>query len=214
MHPAAPPVLPLERQRTAAPQDGSERPVLRSVLKLHTTGAHEALEATALMQAFASGTLSAAAYAEYLARQLRLHQPVEAALSPWLTPDAARLRLCKSDWLRSDLLAMGGPCVKVEPDPQPVIGSWAEALGAMYVLEGGTLGLQVVRKRLPEGHPARGLAGRFMHGYGEHTGQHWRSFVDLLERLPPPEWPMAMGAAQALFERFHGVFAKALAPPT
>jgi len=59
----------------------------------------------------------------------------------------------------------------------PELGSAAQVLGCLYVLEGATLGGQVIsrhlRKTLGIG-PETG--GRFFQGYGEQTGAHFRAF--------------------------------------
>jgi heme oxygenase len=153
------------------------------------------------MRAFATGSPTVTAYRDYLARQRQLHAPLEGALRAWLPPDWAALRLLKTQWLGSDLAALGTAPAE-RPVAVPAVGSWAQALGVLYVIEGGTLGLQVVGKRLAQDHPALGSAGRFMHGYGTDTGRHWRAFIAALDTLPASEWPSATRAAIATFEAF------------
>ena len=64
---------------------------------------------------------------------------------------------------------------------RPVIDSCAAALGALYVLEGATLGGQVIER-----HAARSVGvtacagGSYFHGYGARTGDMWRAFGDAL----------------------------------
>jgi len=187
-------------------------PSLRDFVRQETRTAHDALEATALMLAFSSGAFSAAQYRCYLCLQLGLHAPLEAALSDWWpSNDTADepLRLCKSAWLRADLVALGE---MAHPAPLPLlpalptIGSRAQAMGVMYVLEGGTLGLQVVRKRLQDAHPALQGADRFLRGYGADTGLRWRGFVAALDALPATQWPVATAAACATFAAFQSAF--------
>jgi heme oxygenase len=183
-------------------------PSLRNLLHERTAPDHQALEATPVMRAFSGGNPSIGEYVDYLSRQRSLHAPLEAALSRWLPPDWVDLRLRKSSWLLHDLRMLGAP--GDAPDVEvPSIGSWAEALGVLYVLEGGTLGLQVVRKRLQADHPALHAAGSFLHGYGPDTGRHWRGFVQVLEELPPAEWPAAVGAARSTFASFLNLYGDA-----
>ena len=181
-------------------------PSLRDTIRHRTRDAHEALEATGLMRDFAQGSISAAQYGIYLRLQQRLHATLESGLSRWFAPDIAAVRLCKSEWLTEDLLALG-----TLPDTAVgetrTIPSSAAAIGTMYVLEGGTLGLQVVRRRLHDAHPALQGAGRFLLGYGSDTGRRWREFVAWLDALPPAEWPAALAAAEATFLLFHAAFA-------
>jgi heme oxygenase (biliverdin-IX-beta and delta-forming) len=181
---------------------------LRASLKEATASAHSELEATPIMRAFASGLPSAANYCEYLARQWQLHVPLEDALRAWLPADWSALRLRKAQWLHDDLRALG-TVPEDRPAKVPHVGSWAQALGVLYVMEGGTLGLQVLGKRLSEDHPALGAAGRFMHGYGAETGRHWRAFIGTLDTLPANEWHAAAQAADATFLSFIRHFSQA-----
>ena len=182
-------------------------PSLRDLLRLRTRAAHEALEATGLMCDFAQGRISDAQYRLYLRLQQRLHATLEAGLAPWLPPEIAAIRLGKSEWLAADLLALGST-PDMADGAASVITSYAAALGTLYVLEGGTLGLQVVRRRLPDSHPALHGAGRFLLGYGSDTGRRWQTFVVLLDALPAADWPTALAAAEATFQAFHTAFAE------
>ena len=64
---------------------------------------------------------------------------------------------------------------------RPILDSCAAALGALYVLEGATLGGQVIER-----HASRGVGvtpqagGSYFHGHGERTGDMWRAFGDSL----------------------------------
>ena len=148
-------------------------------------------------------------YGQYLARQWRLHAALEPALRGWLTPEWAETRLVKADWLAGDLRALGSATTTSDLNP-PAIESMGAALGTLYVLEGALLGVQVVRKRLPPGHPGAGPAGRFLQGYGARSSDHWREFLAHLETLPHPDWSLALGAAADTFGLFHHLFLEPL----
>lgn len=183
-------------------------PSLQRRLRQRTAETHVALENTPLMRAFAADSLSIPVYGTYLALQWQLHAPLEALLTKWLPADWAALRLRKSDWLFQDLQAIG-----MRPAPSIAaaggVDSWAEALGILYVLEGSTLGLQVVRKQVQAKHPVLQAAGRFMLGYGAETGRHWRDFLLHLETVAPADWPLAEEAASDTFDRFLRAFSLA-----
>jgi heme oxygenase len=180
---------------------------LRHRIRQLTASKHAALESTALMQSFAADRLSMPVYRSYLLLQWRLHVPLEIELARWLPGEWAGLRLRKSEWLLQDLQAMGGRATESLESPC-VVESWAQALGMLYVLEGSTMGLQVVRKQLQLRHPEVQLAGRFMLGYGPDTGRHWREFLAHLESLDAVDWPQAELAACATFDHFLGAFSK------
>jgi heme oxygenase len=63
----------------------------------------------------------------------------------------------------------------------PKISSQAHALGALYVMEGSTLGGRMISKMLKEnlGLESENGAG-FFNGYGVHTMQKWNAFKEVL----------------------------------
>jgi heme oxygenase len=63
----------------------------------------------------------------------------------------------------------------------PQIESVSEALGALYVLEGSTLGGRAILSSLKrQGISLEGLS--FLDPYGKDAGRCWRSFLQVLER--------------------------------
>jgi heme oxygenase len=176
-------------------------------MRERSAAAHAQLEATPLMQAFSSGAPTQRAYADYLRRQFDLHVVLEAALKMWVPPEWVSQRLVKAQWLQSDLRALGLD-TDARPVECPAIRSQGAAFGVLYVLEGSTLGLQMVRHRFQQAHPALDTAGRFLQGYGTDTGRQWRSFVERLETLPAEAWPEALVASSAAFATFHQLFSE------
>jgi heme oxygenase len=68
----------------------------------------------------------------------------------------------------------------------PAVGTKAEALGAMYVLEGSTLGGKIILKTLQ----SKGVSTDdldFLDPYGKDTGALWRAFLSVLERETAPD---------------------------
>lgn len=102
----------------------------------------------------------------------------------------------KTPLLRRDLQALGLAEPEIEGLPRcgslPAAETPAEAMGCLYVIEGATLGGQVIHK-----HLARNLAihaacgGAFFAGYGAETGAMWKAFLEALARVP------ASGACQS-----------------
>ncbi|MBC7939706.1 MAG: biliverdin-producing heme oxygenase [Chitinophagaceae bacterium] len=180
---------------------------LRELARQSTAAAHSALENTPLMRVISEGVPTGIQYRAYLSLQMRLHGPLEAALRPWVPADWRERRLLKTRWLRSDIETLG-----LMPDSTPADGphitSTAEPLGVLYVLEGGTLGLQVVRKRMHLDDPTCAAATRFMAGYGADTDPNWRAFLECLEDLPTHTWPHALDAACDTFAAFQRQFSR------
>ena len=187
------------------PRDSPACTGLRDTLRHATAAAHRALEATALMGSVSAGVPSRETYVAYLLGHWRVHAGLEPALAARLPATWASGRLLKTTWLQDDLRALGQP-LHAAPAPACAIGSQAQALGVMYVLEGATLGLSVVTRRLPPTHPAVAGAGRFMAAYGEQTGSRWTGFLRQLATVDRAEWPVACAAAQATFSTFQQVF--------
>jgi len=73
----------------------------------------------------------------------------------------------------------------------PPISSHAEALGAMYVMEGSTMGGKIIARMIEGQAGINGPSGfSFFNGYGEETGKMWEEFklflnkpLDELEKL-------------------------------
>lgn len=80
-----------------------------------------------------------------------------------------------------------------------------EALGAMYVAEGSTLG-GMMMKKMWEKDPVIGehSSFAFLGCYGTQTGPRWKSFLEVLETTlsSPSEEEAAIASAQATF-RFY-----------
>jgi heme oxygenase len=85
----------------------------------------------------------------------------------------------KTGWLTRDLTAL--EIAADDTDAQPLLPESTAAaaqMGAMYVLEGATLGGQHVQRHvLPRLGIGPDNGGRFFSGYGERTGAVWRSFL-------------------------------------
>ena len=76
------------------------------------------------------------------------------------------------------------PAARLPPCPAlPPLASLPQLLGAMYVVEGSTLGGQVLARQLTKG----GLdLGRYFTGYGALTGPRWKAFGQLLTAAATP----------------------------
>jgi heme oxygenase len=170
---------------------------LRDTLRAATAAEHAALERTGVLRAFSCADTTPAVYAEYLARQWRVHRLIEPVLHTWIDEGWAAARLVKSKWLRQDLATLQCCAEPREVAWNPPC-SRAQAMGTMYVLEGATLGIRQSVRALPSGHPAHGPANRFVQGYGLHTGARWKDLLARLEEVDAVHWPdVVIGAADA-----------------
>lgn len=122
-------------------------------------------------------------YRGYLRKQLGFYRPLEALLDVHLGAlsafePAARRKL---PWLEQDLLRLGETEAGLLALPVcrrlPHLAGAPEALGCLYVLEGSTLGGQILLRRVIAGlglAPDRGAS--YLAAYGQRTGEMWRRF--------------------------------------
>ncbi len=128
--------------------------------------------------------LTSAAYCQLLVKFAAIYrgwEPVMALLiapefPAWL-PSRSRLGL-----LRRDLAFLRHTPADGNTITLPGVDDLPSALGAMYVMEGSTLGSQILERHFEQTlgvTPATG--GAFFHGYGPGTGAMWREFASALD---------------------------------
>lgn len=98
------------------------------------------------------------------------------------------------DWLQRDLINLSGQCGRMPPSAAHVQWLWppfdsaAAVIGALYVIEGSTLGGQVIAPQLKRSLGVeRDRGASFFHGYGDKTNQHWQHFWLYAANHCPPE---------------------------
>jgi heme oxygenase len=175
----------------------------RDRLRRVTAAAHLALEAVVE----ASGAFdSLASYARHLRALLPLHATLEAALdaagAELLLPDWPRRR--KAELIEADLRRLGVAPPAGDTAPVPRIEGHGAALGALYVLEGQTLGGAVLARRAAALGLTRLSGAAFLDAYGTERGAMWRGFLAALETAPlaPGEEAAMEDAAAATFAAF------------
>jgi heme oxygenase len=154
-----------------------------ALLRSRTQDAHSALEAQlGLLEQPASTEY----YAHLLSRFLGFHLVWEQDIKTFSALDRELEMRSRIRQLRHDLKTLGltEPEIGAVPlcgDAHRLTANEAHALGSFYVLEGSTLGGQVITKHLLSERwlPAEGL--RYFNPYGSRTGEMWRSFRRWLE---------------------------------
>jgi heme oxygenase (biliverdin-IX-beta and delta-forming) len=150
-------------------------------LKDGTREVHRAIEAEVPILKPGAGE---AEYRGYLARLLGFHRPLEGALRQvdGIEPLALALNLhWKTPLLERDLEALGGATAVPECPELPALPSKAAALGSLYVLEGATLGGQVIQRELAQRIPSTMETGaHYLRCYGTETGARWKAFTSML----------------------------------
>lgn len=135
------------------------------------------------------------------------YEPLEKRIRLYLTKDVFPDidKRTRSEFLLWDILESGVP----PPAPDfctdlPVIDSFPSALGALYVLEGSTLGGRIlagmISRLLGEDTPDNLT---FFNGYGAETGSMWETFNDFLNHsLSADQWEEISDTATKTFVSF------------
>ena len=178
-----------------------ESPALLVRLRADTRPYHDAVEQNPFNQALTAGTVTAADTARFLARMYGFVQPYEQQLRAhaarfgpaWQMNQRYRAHLILNDLSR---LGAGGT-----PPLCPVLlplATWPQLLGAMYVLEGSTLGGQVIARQLTKSGI---IAHEYFSGRADQTGPLWKVFcTQLTEAAPATDYTAIISSAVQTFQ--------------
>ncbi|OKS88934.1 biliverdin-producing heme oxygenase [Mucilaginibacter polytrichastri] len=115
-------------------------------------------------------------------------------------PDHAQRR--KTEAIADDIIALGGqPVAKATGNELPEINSAEQAFGALYVIEGSTLGGSIIGKMI-SGKLGLNTGLSFFNSYGENTHQMWASFKNILNNQPSDTEQTITEAANSTFLKF------------
>ena len=167
-------------------------------LKAATSTRHAALER---LLPLLDDDLSHATYRDYVQRLFGFYDPLEARLLAAPGWDAIGFDYAlrhKTPRLLQDLQVLGETASGIAALPRcerlPPLASPAQLWGCLYVIEGATLGGQIVIKHL---NARLGLSAdsgaSFFDGYGPQTGSRWKAFCAAV----PAEGTDATGGVQA-----------------
>lgn len=203
-------------QPSTAPPNPVKPPIMVA-LKARTQAQHEALEG-AVGPFDAVETLPQ--YRALLSKLWGFHAPVEAALVAFFqqAPELASAlefseRCHRRRWLTADLSASGLSEADIQGLPRCdailPIQSAAEALGTLYVLEGSTLGGQMMTRHFEARLSItreQGLA--FFSSYGDQVGPRWKQLCVVLDDYSQrhDEDEVIIQAACQTFERIRQWF--------
>ena len=77
------------------------------------------------------------------------------------------------------------------------IENQAEAFGILYVMEGSTLGGNVIAKQLSKHPQFQEMSFSYFRCYGENTGSFWKNFKTVLDReISPDEYAECISGAE------------------
>jgi heme oxygenase (biliverdin-IX-beta and delta-forming) len=169
------------------------REAVAAALKEKTMHAHKALEA--LLIPSLRQITTTAEYVRLLQTFYGFFSPLEGIIEHYLTPrqlpDIRERR--KASFLLNDITALGFSTEHLATTSHlPLITKEAQAWGALYVLEGSTLGGRGITRMLLKQCGALSLNQlTFFNGYGEATGPMWLRFQEALNGLDYSESEVA-----------------------
>jgi heme oxygenase (biliverdin-IX-beta and delta-forming) len=183
-------------------------------LREATRAVHHGIDHHPLMMPLVRPDLMLPHYRHVLRTMGWIHEPLQAVVCRQLEQTGAAYRLAdRVGWLKTDLAHFGlTDSMAVAPWQPPLPDSLAALTGMLYVIEGSTLGGQVIARQLAASlHLGPDNGARFFHGWGLETRQRWGDFWQFAESAcTPAQGQEAATAALLLFERLHAAFDEAL----
>ncbi|MCX6130040.1 MAG: biliverdin-producing heme oxygenase, partial [Proteobacteria bacterium] len=157
-----------------------EGATLFTILKCETKDLHRAIEASLPLL---SPTLNVAEYRRHLQELFAFYRPLEAAIAEFLKGQSdafSMYKRYKAPWLAEDLKSLSFessslPYRSAHPEI-PQVSSMASLVGILYVIEGSTLGGQVIRRILKTKLGLDDSLMRFYIAYDGQTQENWNSF--------------------------------------
>lgn len=178
--------------------------MLSEKLKEQTSNNHQVLEKKLLAQM--RNMQSKQDYAALLKSFYSYFGGLEVAINKQLDlsalPDYSKRR--KTAVLANDIIYLAAPLPALADETSlPAIINHAQAMGALYVIEGSTLGGKIISKMVSRQLNLTGIAGlSFFNGYGDDTDKMWGSFKIALNNTPNVVADEVILAANETFIKF------------
>jgi heme oxygenase len=187
-----------------------------AVLKSSTAEKHQAVEN---LMPFFRERFSLQDYTRTVAAFLGFFEPVEQALreaADWSNVGIDIQDRSRAHLLRNDLIALGLSPSQIASLPRstsmPPFHNLESALGCLYVLEGSTLGGQVIGRELARRFDIDASSGAsFFLSHGSRVGEMWKEFCAAMrEHVQTPDGRRsAVDAAWQTFSSLEGWMRKA-----
>ncbi|MBO9675596.1 MAG: biliverdin-producing heme oxygenase [Sphingobacteriaceae bacterium] len=183
--------------------------MIANLLRTETAENHKKLESLMFVNEIMNNSLSIEQYKKLLTVNYIIHQKLENTLANMLDADTAaalemnsRLKLSALEkdlnYWGIDSLTLPGLDFELYL-PQKNI---AEVLGALYVLEGATLGGNVIKRHILANPNFKGKEGglNYYGVYGEELSIRWKKFVSVLnERVQESDYKPCINSANQTF---------------
>lgn len=158
-------------------------------LRASTAECHKQLELNNLSQALLSNNVNETIYGRYLIKLYGFVQGFEQYVYPELAQHFLNIyHRKKAPFIEEDLKALDITIDKhtllEEAFFRNTYPDVYLAAGALYVLEGSTLGGQIIVKHLQKAMPPGFVNAAYFLGYQQRTGSMWKDFLQQLTALP------------------------------
>ena len=182
-------------------------------LKSRTKESHDRIEALAYSHKIMGGTITLTEYQELILKNYWFHAIAENALDKALSPEA-KVELDfenrrKLSYLWQDLEELGLKELAQYPRlPKFELEGATAALGAMYVMEGATLGGAIIRRELNKNKSiCQASSMNYYTCYGTNIGPYWKQFMGYMADNITTEGDCEAAASQAIstFELFEQI---------
>lgn len=181
-------------------------------LREKTSAQHRQLESHPLLHQLTSGQLSTGVYNTILQKFYGFFSPLEELISQYSPEDyledyqerrKAQLLLQDLNKIDNDHFSQQLPDIC---DDLPNITNTDGAMGALYVMEGSTLGGQMISRHVEKTlgfTPSNGTA--FFYGYGKDTGKRWKKFQQAMQQYTSrqPTHTQLITGAQHTFSKLN-----------
>lgn len=178
--------------------------MLQDTLKNATRTDHDKLEQLMYVGDIMSGSLSLAQYKQLLATNYLVHKAFEHFLFSSVSHELAQqldlIHRKKLSVLKKDMEELRMPEPENDAGEITFNKNDAELLGAMYVLEGATLGGSVIVKRLKNNPNFEGLSLNYYQVYGDQLIPMWKQFCEILNQQPQGSYNDAIAGAKKMFD--------------
>jgi len=182
--------------------------MIQEKLKKDTRPDHDRLEELLFVHSIMDGTLSLPEYKKILTTNYLIHttfeEPLFRALSPQLAEELKIHSRRKLPALLSDLreVDMEAPYAGSVEQPDVAYDNDPALLGALYVLEGATLGGHVIVKKLAVNSMLNhlNLGFHYYRVYGDDLIANWKEFCGILNQQPETDYPSILAGAKKMFE--------------
>lgn len=171
-------------------------------LKTETRYLHDLTEDKFNSKKIFDSTFSLEDYRKLLLYNYHLICNFENAVFSSIPEDAAHnIRLenrRKLNLIETDLENLGITIPR--PEISVKVNSEAESWGIFYVMEGSTLGGNMIAKQLAKNIAFKDLTFNYFRCYGENTGSYWKSFKEVMDHeIEPEQYEDCIGGANKAY---------------